>query len=345
MTDVRIINDRDFDAWDEYVRDSDAAGFFHRSGWLRAVQSAYGHTPKYLLAEHRDKVVGILPLFRVSVPFLGSYLASGVFTSHCGVCADNPDVAAALYEQAQHVARDTGARYVEIKNTDAQAVGDTPWETKDSYCTLKMAIDCGADAVWTKWPGKNRTNVRKAEKSGISVVFGADQLDEFYDLVAINMRLLGTPVHSKRFYASILREFPGDADIVTARLDDQPIAAVMTVGFKGEIQAFASVAVPQHRNLKPSALLYWDLIKRASERGYHTLDFGRSTWESGTFRFKSQLGAEPQPLYYDYFLNKQKHVPDVHQENPHFQLAIRAWQHLPLSLTRLLGPQLIRYVA
>src|SRR5579863_2512315 len=51
--------------WNEYVRTSPDATFFHELDWMEAVQEAYGHTPHYLVAYTSDtcRVQGILPLF------------------------------------------------------------------------------------------------------------------------------------------------------------------------------------------------------------------------------------------------------------------------------------------
>jgi len=41
-------------------------------------------------------------------------------------------------------------------------------------------------------------------------------------------------------------------------------------------------------------------------------------------------------------LVSQKEVPNYSPQNPKFQLAIKIWQKLPLSVTRLLGPRIVR---
>jgi hypothetical protein len=43
-------------------------------------------------------------------------------------------------------------------------------------------------------------------------------------------------------------------------------------------------------------------------------------------------------------LVKRKQLPDFTPKNPRFQMVIQAWQRMPLPVTRLLGPALIRLV-
>lgn len=345
MTEVRIIGPNDFEPWDDFVSNFPSAGIFHRTGWLKVIERTYGHKPQYLMAVEKDEVVGILPLFLISIPFRGCYLASDVFTSYGGICANNVDIANTILAHAESLARQYNAAYVEVKNTVNISGPGPTWQTKESYCTMILDLRPGFEAIWENWSGKNRTNVRKSKKSSIVIRSGPEYIDDFYELASINMRLLGTPVHSRQFYENILEEFPGGANLSIALHADRAIAGVLTLGYKENCQAFTSVALPEFRHLKPTSLLYWEVIQRECASGYKAIDFGRSTWDSGTFNFKKQLGATPEPLYYNYFLHRDKEMPEIHQDNEKYRMAIRFWQRLPLGITKLLGPHLIKYVS
>jgi hypothetical protein len=88
-------------------------------------------------------------------------------------------------------------------------------------------------------------------------------------------------------------------------------------------------------------LLYWELLKRSIERGQQVFDFGRSSRDSGTYRFKKQWGATPSQAEWQYYLRGGK-VTDMRTDNPRYQRLIRIWQRLPVRLTRLLGPAIVR---
>jgi hypothetical protein len=53
---------------------------------------------------------------------------------------------------------------------------------------------------------------------------------------------------------------------------------------------------------------------------------------------------EEVPLAYQYYLVKARELPNVSPANPKYQLAIRLWQKLPLPLTRLIGPSIVKRV-
>ena len=89
--------------------------------------------------------------------------------------------------------------------------------------------------------------------------------------------------------------------------------------------------------LCPNQVLYWEAIRRGIARGARWFDMGRSQWDSGTFRFKQQWGAEPVPLYYQYVLGRARTVPTLEGQQHAFDLATRVWKRLPLALAGPLG--------
>jgi hypothetical protein len=90
--------------------------------------------------------------------------------------------------------------------------------------------------------------------------------------------------------------------------------------------------------------LYWRIIQFAIEQGLATLDFGRSTPNEGTFRFKRQWGAEPHPLYWEYRLIAGGAPTDLSPKNPKFGSAIAVWKRLPLAVTNTIGPHIVRSI-
>ena len=82
-------------------------------------------------------------------------------------------------------------------------------------------------------------------------------------------------------------------------------------------------------------------LSRAIERGSSRFDFGRSTRDSNTYRFKKQWGAQPSPAIWQYYL-RQGRCDALRPESGRYALPIRIWQRLPLPLTRCLGPFLVR---
>ena len=90
--------------------------------------------------------------------------------------------------------------------------------------------------------------------------------------------------------------------------------------------------------------LYWEVLQRAIRDGFRYFDFGRSTRDAGTYRFKRQWGAQPLQLYWHYWLKEGDELPVLNPSNPKYALMINAWKRLPVSLTRLIGPGIVKYI-
>ena len=88
-------------------------------------------------------------------------------------------------------------------------------------------------------------------------------------------------------------------------------------------------------------LLYWKLLERAVERGQEVFDFGRSSPESNTYRFKKQWDATPMPAEWQHYVRRGG-ASDMRPDNPRYGRLIRIWRRLPLRLTRWIGPAIVR---
>jgi hypothetical protein len=99
-----------------------------------------------------------------------------------------------------------------------------------------------------------------------------------------------------------------------------------------------------HNSIGTNVFLYWQLLKFACDHGYSTFDFGRSSPGSGPYKFKQQWGATPVELHWQHWVPAGRPLPQVNPQNPRYQLAVRMWQKLPLPVTRLIGPAIVRSI-
>ena len=91
-------------------------------------------------------------------------------------------------------------------------------------------------------------------------------------------------------------------------------------------------------------LLYWRALEKAITDNYRVFDFGRSTRESGTYRFKLQWGGVTRQLHWHYWLERGEEIPYLTPTNAKFRLAVKAWQLLPLPLANFLGPKIVKSI-
>ncbi len=96
------------------------------------------------------------------------------------------------------------------------------------------------------------------------------------------------------------------------------------------------------RELAGNDFKYWELMRRACERGYRIFDYGRSKRGTGSFDFKKNWGFAPEPLSYEYVLIRGDRVPENNPLNPKYRALIAIWRRLPVAIANWLGPFIVR---
>lgn len=328
--------------WDDFVHRQPAAHGSHLSGWKKVIEESFGHTCIYLMAAESNELYGVLPLVHVCSRLFGSFLISVPFLNYGGIVAGNDAARDGLFNAARELAATHRATYVELRH-ETPLLENVP--TKQHKVSMLLDLPEEPEKLWSGFKPKLRSQIRKPQKAGLSIRIGREEeLTHFYEVFSINMRDLGTPVYSRNFFAKILKNFPESTWICSILLHDQPVAAGFILGFRDTLEIPWASSLRRYNHLAANMLLYWSVLEFAIKKGYRRFDFGRCTPGENTFKFKAQWGARPVPLYWQYWLANGNELPELAPTNPRYQLAIKAWQKLPLFLTRLVGPAIIRNI-
>lgn len=339
---VKLCMPVDEPAWDAYVHANPHALGYHRIAWRRIIEQAFGHPTHYLMAESGGRVTGVLPAVRLKSALFGDFLVSLPFVNYGGACADDDAVVRELMDALARLGRELGVDHVEVRTETATDYG---LRARSAKVSMRKRLPPTADALWKSFPSKLRSQIKRAQQEAMTVRIGREEeLDAFYEVFSINMKDLGTPVYSRRLFASVLENLPDASWICTVRLGNTPVAAGFLVGYREMIEIPWASSLRRYNRLSPNMLLYWSVLQFAAERGYGVFDFGRSSPDSGTYKFKAQWGAEPVPLYWHYWVHGDGPLPELNPQNPKYQLAVRVWQQLPLGLTRLIGPSIVKHL-
>ena len=335
---VRELQPADFQRWDEFVSACPEATFFHRAGWRTVIERAFGHRTTFLYAEADGRIEGILPLAEVRSILFGHALVSLPFCVYGGIAAASERARLALDEAAGEQAETLGVDHLEYRSLTAH---HPEWAHTDLYVTFRKAIDPDVERNLNEIPRKQRAMVRKGIKAGLKGEVD-EGVERFFSAYAQSVHRLGTPVFSKRYFQILREVFGSDCDVLTVTLDGALVASVMSFYFRDEVLPYYAGGTEQARDVAGNDFMYWDLMRRACERGIRIFDYGRSKRGTGSFDFKKNWGFEPQPLNYEYRLVKGKRVPELNPLNPKYRLAIKLWQRLPLPLANRIGPLIAR---
>jgi FemAB-related protein (PEP-CTERM system-associated) len=293
----------------------------------------------------------------------GNHLISIPFFDMAGILADSPEAEQALLSTAVDLARDLRARTLELRhrkpllsfNPTPSCIPEAPFppslpgsghlSVRSHKARMLLELPESSDALMASFKSKLRSQIKRPLKEGLQTKMGGmELLDDFYKTFAVNMRDLGSPVHSKRLIRSVLTEFAPQARLVIVYKDTAPVACALIVGFGRTLENPWASALRRYARLSPNMLLYWSMLAYGCENGYRVFDFGRSTPEEGTYKFKAQWGARPEPLHWHYFSFNGITGEDGLDEKAHFGRAVQYWQKLPVAATKLIGPMIRKHI-
>ncbi len=248
-----------------------------------------------------------------------------------------------MINEAENVREKIGAEFVELRDTEKKE-NDLP--VKEHKVTFYLELPDDPDTLMSSFKAKLRSQIRRPMKEGITGEVGAlNLLDEYYEVFSHNMRDLGTPVYSKNLFKTILQETPDNSRIVIVRTKEgKAIGGAFIHGYKQRMEIPWASTLRAYNRLSPNMLLYWEVLQYAVKAGYKVFDFGRCSRDSGTYRFKKQWGSTEIPLYWYYILPRGEKLPEINPDNPKYQMAINVWQKLPVALTRIIGPPIIKHL-
>jgi FemAB-related protein (PEP-CTERM system-associated) len=336
---VKPLTEVDRARWDAFVTTTPAGTFCHRAGWQRVIERAFGHKTHFVFTERAGAITGVLPLTEIRSRLFGHSLVSNAFQVYGGPVAIDDESRTALVGYATDLLARTKADHLEFRSIEAQTPG---WLVKEGlYVTFRREISADHDANLSAIPRKQRAVVRKGIANQLGTRVGHDWRT-LHRVYGESVRNLGTPVFSRKYFALLCEEFGEDAEILVVEDQGTPIAAVLSFYFRDQVLPYYGGGTPAARTRAGNDIMYWEVMRRAADRGCRIFDFGRSKIDTGAYSFKKNWGFTPTPLNYEFKLRVGDTIPDVNPLNPKYRLMIETWKRLPLPVANLLGPMLVR---
>ncbi|MCU7930687.1 MAG: FemAB family PEP-CTERM system-associated protein [Candidatus Thiodiazotropha sp. (ex Codakia rugifera)] len=328
--------------WNQYLESQDNACFYQLLEWQYINSTYFGHKIYCITAEIDNKLVGVLPVVSIKSIFFGHILSSMPFVNYGSSCSDSTDIDRQLIDAVCKLANDKNTDYVELRSITPSAVGLKETTNKIS---LTLDLDVNYQSIWDSYKSKHRTNIRRVYKNGITTKFGGEELlNDFYQIISKSWRTLGTPIYSIKYFEKIFTHLHRHITIFVAYKDGVPIAAALNGYYKKTVEGMWLGIDQSYRTLQPSYVLYWEMIKHACESGYTSFHLGRSSVDSGGESFKKKWNAETKQLYWQYYLNRAKDMPNLNPSNPKYKYFINMWSRMPLKATQMLGPLISKYI-
>lgn len=353
ITRLDLNNPDHIDSWNAYVDGYGERGHHHSVNYVNLSMMNGLHENLSLMAFYDNEIVGVLPLVGMRHWLLGNKAISLPFLNYGGPLADTADVEEVLCDYALNLAAERKYTQVQLRSDSKLADSLTTtrgWQQFSHKACMLLPLPSDPNALGVGNASKRaklRSQAfvanRKAESMGIAfeqLFGGAEYLDDFYAVISENMRDLGTPVWPKSFFEQVFALT--DSEITIAYWDGKPVAAGWLFFHPG-----GRVSIPWASTLKkmnPMSVnthLYFGILCRCIKHGKALFDFGRSTVDSGTYRFKAQWGAAPQQCYWYCRRVDGKLIKDG---NGMAEKLVPIWKKLPLWVANRIGPYIMPYL-
>ncbi len=355
--------EEDPEAWNAFVLSRPEATVAHLWEWSAAIADTYGHQTHHLVVRDEAGIGGVLPLTAVESRLFGRSLVSRPYLDAGGILARSDAAWSMLSTAATELAARLRIRRLDLRQATPPrlalaARADKVTLVLDLAPTPSGVADVSTsahvEAVWHGIGAKTRNQVRKAERAGLVVErAGADRVGDFYRVWCVNMRDLGSPAHSERWFQAVCAHLGERATCYLVRRGARVIGGLIAITFRDTVAVPWASSDRRYLSLCPNNLLYWTAICDAVHAGRRSFDFGRSSIGSGTYRFKRQWGPTEVRLYWQE-LDVRRHVVPVEVlapgETPADLPAPRparsrrqaewVWRRLPVPLATWLGARI-----
>lgn len=328
--------------WDAYVSAHPRASAYHLAAAVNVGPQVFGLRAFFLSARDvAGKIVGVLPLVEQSSLVFGRFLVSVPFFTYGGVLADDDAVAVQLARAASDLAQSRRAAHVELRHIEPiEGLG-----LGERLDKVSMVLDLPEteDTLSKKLGSKLRSQIRRADREQIEVLWGGVELvKDFYTVFASTMHELGTPVYPRRFFETFCRSLPELSRVLVVKSNGVVHAASIVIRHGARLEVPWAAATAHAKRNSINMRLYWEMLSFAVRGSARQFDFGRSTVDAGTYRFKAQWGAQPMQLRWHYWLPDGAAIPQLNHSNPKYAVAANLWRRMPLWCANLIGPHIAR---
>ncbi len=345
---IRQAVESDREKWDNFVSSQPDSTPYHLFAWTRAVQNAYGFKSFNLIAEKASGVLGIFPMVMLKIPLMRPEMVALPYCDVGSVLSTSREVQAALLEEAITIARTNNAKTLSIRgqiNCDLAEINEISLQEVGNKVRMVLHLPGSSAELWQGFKAKLRSQVRKAEKYDLIFQFANEKIDDFYTVFSTNMRDLGSPVHSKKWFEEIVRQFAANAKVGLVYCQGKVIGAGIILRVDDSVSIPWASTLRAYNNLCPNMLLYWKFLEYATDNGCTKFDFGRSTPGEGTYNFKRQWGAEPEPLNWYNIIFEASEIEGRSKSINYRLMVEKIWQRFPLGLANFIGPVIRRYIS
>ena len=208
---------------------------------------------------------------------------------------------------------------------------------KDDMVTMRINVK-NIEEIYNSFSQKTRQNINKVKRKNFTHKKGNsdEMIEHFYKIYSETMLRLGTPALEKKFFYALRDEFQEKIYFYNFYDGYKVIAGTCNLLDK-EIGVFEWLGMSEnYKNTNLGYLIFYTLIEFSAKKGLKILDFGRSAYDGGTYRFKKHFKMYPVKI--DVYKPVEE---DIYEK---YKFASKIWQKLPKKFVDNFGCKLSKYL-
>ena len=281
--------------WQELDKYQDRS-VFQTLPWLNFVAESQGATPLIVRIDKSGVTLGYftgLVVNKMGLKILGSPF-NGWTTTYMGFNLLNDDSLSEILECfSKYVFNELGCRLVQISE---RRFTETDFDMASyeviNYRNLEIDLTKSEDELLGKMASAKRRGIKKANKSGITIVEASDDqfADDYYSqLEEVFAKRSLKPTYNKERVISLINNLHPSGQLLLLRAmspDGECIATGIFPAFNDTMLFWGGASWRKHQHYHPNEYMFWYAMRYWKNKGIKTFNLG------GWADYKQQYGGE-----------------------------------------------------
>jgi hypothetical protein len=335
----RKIKTSEIEKWEDYVENNPTIAW-QSYYWSEVVSRHYSVDFFPIAAFNGNDICGIMPLYAVKTIKGKTQLISVPYAVGGGVVSDTHAAEEALVDTAIDLYNKTKANRIVFKQYKHKL--NYQLQTDDNFYNRELDLTRGPDIIFSESAFTNKRNIEKADKLDLKIEYPSDNLSAFYRLLLVHHKINGVPCVSKQWIRDLIKFKMYNIALLTRK--GRPIATTLVKEHKFSVSfPFTSLPDDSDQSNMFAYYLYWRLIKRFSINGKSFFHSGRIPHTDETNCYRLGWGGEKYNYYYQYYPTIGERSEFSEKKGRKRRILGQLWKKLPIALTVILGPKIVRY--
>jgi len=359
MIKIEIAEPKDSQKWNTLVKNNLDSTFYHLWEWSRILSLTYGYQSIHLQVKKGDTLLCVLPLIHVKSRIFGNRILSLPFCEHGGpitnLLIDSAIIRSAIksiIKSVNKIGTKFKVDFIELRNPPllsytSETLHNNNFIKFQQYITFKLNLTIALEKIWNKMSKNRKRAIKRAIKTGLIIdeVQTYKELKIYYELYLKTQVRHGSPPNSYSFFKTIfdILYLKKMCKILIAKYQSRIVGGAIVFHYNDTIYWWNAVMDDNFRHINPTDLLLWEIIEWGAKNKFKFFDFGRTRHNTTIYRYKEAWGGQKIPLYDFIHFLKKKERPDPTQKK--YEYMARIWSLIPTSITRRVGPRIIKEIA